>query len=213
MFRQARTPFGTRTTDNTCVSSSTSVSVDAQPTPPAAATASTTIQPTCAIATGTVVVTAPTGAVEYNIDGGTYQASGTFAGVSAGSHTILVRSTADNTCVSSSTSVSVDAQPTPPAAATASTTIQPTCAIATGTVVVTAPTGAVEYNIDGGTYQASGTLRVFGRFAPFWYAPPIIRVFLREQVLRLMPNQLPLLLQRQAPPYSLLVLWQQVLLW
>ncbi|MBK9459741.1 MAG: hypothetical protein IPN94_09975 [Sphingobacteriales bacterium] len=145
------------TADNTCVSSGTSVTVNAQPTPPVAATASTTIQPTCALATGTTVVTAPTGAVEYNIDGGTYQASGTFAGVSAGSHTILVRSTADNTCVSSETSVTVNAQPTPPAAATASTTIQPTCALATGTIVVTAPTGAVEYNIDGGSYQASGT--------------------------------------------------------
>ncbi|MBK9459740.1 MAG: hypothetical protein IPN94_09970 [Sphingobacteriales bacterium] len=166
-------------------------------------------------ATGTVVVTGPTGAVEYNIDGGSYQASGTFAGVSAGSHTILVRSTTDNTCVSSSTSVSVDAQPTPPAAATASTTIQPTCAIATGTVVVTAPTGAVEYNIDGGSYQASGTFVgvAAARIPLFGTAPPTIRVFLHQQVLRLMPNQLLRLLQRQAPPYNLPVLWQQVLLW
>ncbi|MBK9459739.1 MAG: hypothetical protein IPN94_09965 [Sphingobacteriales bacterium] len=159
------------TADNTCVSSGTSVTVNAQPTALVAATASTTIQPTCALATGTVVVTAPTGAVEYNIDGGTYQASDTFTGVAAGSHTILVRSTTDNTCVSSSTSVSVNAQPTPPAAATASTTIQPTCALATGTVVVTAPTGAVEYNIDGGSYQASGTFAgVSAGSHTIWYA-------------------------------------------
>ena len=98
------------------------------------------------------MVTAPSGAYEYNIDGGAYQASVTFAGVAAGSsHIILVRSTADNTCISAPTSVPVNAQPSPPAAATASTTIQPTCALATGTIVVTAPTGAYEYNIDGGT--------------------------------------------------------------
>ncbi|MEI6852195.1 MAG: Ig-like domain-containing protein, partial [Bacteroidota bacterium] len=136
---------------------SANVVINAQPSPPTAATASTTIQPTCALATGTIVVTAPLGAYEYNIDGGVYQASVTFAGLSAGSHTILVRSTADNSCISGPTSVTVNAQPSPPSAATASTTIQPTCALATGTIVVTAPLGAYEYNIDGGVYQASVT--------------------------------------------------------
>ena len=145
------------TADNTCISSPSTVSINAQPSPPAAATASTTIQPTCALATGTIVITAPLGAYEYNIDGGTWQASATFAGVSSGSHNILVRSTADNTCISTPASVSVNAQPSPPAAATASTTIQPTCALATGTIVVTAPLGAYQYNIDGGAYQASAT--------------------------------------------------------
>ena len=135
---------------------SPSVTVNAPPTPPAAATASTTIQPTCALATGTIVITAPIGAYEYNIDGGTYQASTTFAGVSSGSHIILVRSSADNTCISSPATVSINAQPSPPAAATVTTT-QPTCTTATGTIVVTNPLGFFEYNIDGGTWQASVT--------------------------------------------------------
>ncbi|MBK9459737.1 MAG: hypothetical protein IPN94_09955 [Sphingobacteriales bacterium] len=76
--------------------------------------------------------------------------------------------------------------------ATASTTIQPTCALATGTVVVTAPTGAVEYNIDGGTYQASGTFAGVsaGPHTILVRTPPTIRVFLHQQVLVLMPNQL-----------------------
>ncbi|MES2284902.1 MAG: T9SS type A sorting domain-containing protein, partial [Bacteroidota bacterium] len=146
-----------RTSDNTCISAASTIIVNAQPTAPAAATASTTIQPTCALATGSIVVSSPIGAYEYNIDAGAYQASVTFAGIAAGSHTILVRRTSDNTCISSATAVAVNAQPTAPAAATASTTIQPTCALATGTIVVTAPTGAYEYNIDGGTYQASIT--------------------------------------------------------
>ena len=61
------------------------------------------------------------GAFQYNIDGGAYQASTSFAGVASGSHTILVRSTNDNTCVSPATTVVVNAQPTAPAAATATT--------------------------------------------------------------------------------------------
>ncbi|MES2138124.1 MAG: endonuclease [Bacteroidota bacterium] len=146
-----------KTSDNTCISSTSTVIVNAQPTAPAAATANTTIQPTCALATGTIVVTAPTGGYEYNIDAGTYQSSLTFTGIAAGSHNILVRKTSDNTCISSTSTVIVNAQPTAPAAATANTTIQPTCALATGTIVVTAPTGGYEYNIDAGTYQSSLT--------------------------------------------------------
>ena len=132
-----------RNINNTSCTSSASVTVSAVPTLPANATASTTIQPTCSIPTGTIVVTAPIGAYEYNIDGRAYQSSVTFAGVLPGSHPILVRSKTDNLCISASaTSVTVNAIPAVPAAATASVTIQPTCSVATGTIVVTAPTGA-----------------------------------------------------------------------
>ena len=148
-----------RTGDNTCISAAaTSVTVTADPTVPAAATASTTIQPTCLVATGTITVTAPTGGTyEYNIDGGTWQSLVTFADIAAGAHNILVRRTTDPTCISSATIVNVNAQPTAPEAPTATTTIQPTCSVATGTIVVTAPLGLYEYNIDGGTWQTSTT--------------------------------------------------------
>ena len=94
----------------TCTSSpSGNVLINAQPTEPAAATASTTVQPICAYPSGTITVSAPTGAgYEYNIDGGTYQASPTFAALAAGSHTILVRKTPDNTCISTPTTVLVN---------------------------------------------------------------------------------------------------------
>ncbi|MBN2350017.1 MAG: T9SS type A sorting domain-containing protein, partial [Bacteroidales bacterium] len=144
-----------RTSDNTCISDPTTVTVST-PSAPQAASASVTVQPTCATPTATIVVSNPTGSYQYNIDGGTYQSSTTFAGVSPGSHTILVRSTSDNTCISSPTIVNVST-PSAPSAATASVTVQPTCAVSTGTVVVSAPTGAYEYNIDGGTYQSSVT--------------------------------------------------------
>ncbi len=146
-----------RTTDPTCISSATIVNVNAQPTAPEAPTATTTIQPTCSVATGTIVVTAPLGLYEYNIDGGTWQTSNTFTNVAAGPHPILVRRSNSITCISAPTSVTINTQPTVPANATASTTIQPSCSAPTGTIVVTAPTGGYEYNIDGGAYQTSTT--------------------------------------------------------
>ncbi|MGK4567245.1 hypothetical protein [Flavobacterium sp. 3HN19-14] len=156
--------FRTRSTaDNTCVSSVTNISVNAAPTAPSAPSGSVTTQPTCAVPTGHVTITAPLGAgFEYNVDGGTYQASTVFSGLSAGaSHAFRTRSTTDNTCVSSVTNISVNAAPTAPSAPSGSVTTQPTCAVPTGTVTITAPLGAgFEYNVDGGTYQ--GIDRILG---------------------------------------------------
>ena len=67
---------------------------------PAAPTASVTVQPTCAVPTGTIVITAPLGAFEYSLDGGAFGAAATFTGVAPGAHNVTVRSTTDITCVS-----------------------------------------------------------------------------------------------------------------
>src|SRR5437899_4257511 len=107
--------------------------------------------------TGMLFRSAPTGAYEYSLDGGAFQASATFTGVAPGLHNVTDRSTTDNTCVSSATPLTVNAVPAVPVAPTASVTIQPTCAIPTGTIVITAPTGAYEYSLDGGAFQASAT--------------------------------------------------------
>ena len=125
---------------------------------PAAPTASTTIQPTCTTPTGTIVVTAPTGAtIQYAINAGTYQASATFSGLAPGNYNVTARNTTTG-CTSTATVVVVNAVPTPPTAPTASTTIQPTCTTPTGTIVVTAPTGAnFQYAVNAGAYQASTT--------------------------------------------------------
>ena len=151
----------------TCISaSSAALTVNAVPAVPAVPTASVTIQPTCAVPTGTIVVTAPLGAAyEYNVDGGAYQAGVTFAGLAPGNHTLTTRLAASPTCISaSSAALTVNAVPAVPAVPTASVTIQPTCAVPTGTIVVTAPLGAAyEYNIDGGAYQAGVT---FAGLAP-----------------------------------------------
>ncbi|WP_320814665.1 gliding motility-associated C-terminal domain-containing protein [Flavobacterium sp.] len=207
-------------------------------TPPAAPTASVTVQPTCGTPTGTIVVTAPLGGtLQYSINDVNYQSSTTFTGVAPGTYNVTVRDTSTG-CVSTATVLVVNAAggapavptitttaptcvaagsssisnyvggityiftpsgPTvavggaisgmvvgtsytvtagngscssvssasfsnmamlvTPAVPTASVTVQPTCLIPTGTVVVTAPTGSnLVYSIDNGvTYQASTT--------------------------------------------------------
>ncbi len=105
------------------------------------------------IPTGTIVVSAPLGAgLEYSIDGTAYQASPTFNLVAPGTYNVTVRNATG--CVSGATSITVNAPAAAPAAPTASVTVQPTCAIPTGTIVISAPLGAgLEYSIDGTAYQ------------------------------------------------------------
>ena len=151
-----------------CVSAATSLTVNTAPSAPAAPTASVTVQPTCATPTGTIVVTAPTGAgLNYSIDGVTYtNTTGTFTGVAPGTYDVTVRNAAG--CVSAATSLTVNTAPSAPAAPTASVTVQPTCATPTGTIVVTAPTGAgLNYSIDGVTY--TNTTGTFTGVAPGTY--------------------------------------------
>nr|WP_068893413.1 gliding motility-associated C-terminal domain-containing protein [Pedobacter panaciterrae] len=138
-----------------CVSPATSVVINPQPATPIAATA-TTVQPTCALATGTITVTAPLGAgLTYSVNGAAYQSGVTFTGLVAGTYSLTVKN-ADG-CISPATSVTINAQPATPIAATA-TTVQPTCALATGTITVTAPLGAgLTYSVNGATYQSDVT--------------------------------------------------------
>ncbi|MCE2712964.1 MAG: hypothetical protein LW688_10555 [Cryomorphaceae bacterium] len=56
---------------------------------PAAPTATVTTQPSCAVPTGTITVTAPTGSnYEYSIDGVTYQAGTAFSSLAPGSYNV-----------------------------------------------------------------------------------------------------------------------------
>ena len=88
------------------------------PTP----TASVTAQPTCSVSTGTIEVSAPTGAtLEYSIDGTTYQTGTTFTGVASGTYNVTVRNTV-GPCVSSAVSVTVNVAPITPSAPTGAST-------------------------------------------------------------------------------------------
>src|SRR4029077_11499514 len=109
-----------------------------------------------------IVVTAPTGiGLTYSIDGTNYQAATTFNLVAAGTYNETVKDTGG--CISAATQAILTAAATP-ATPTASVTVQPTCALPTGTIVVTAPTGAgLTYSIDGIDYtNTTGTFTLVG---------------------------------------------------
>ena len=134
---------------------SADVVINALPSPPEAAVVNTT-QPSCSVSTGSIIVTAPLGAYDYSIDGGPFQASASFTGVAAGLHNILVRSTADYTCISTATTVTINTQPAIPPAPTVGTISQPTCTVATGTVILNnLPVG--DWTINPGAITGTGT--------------------------------------------------------
>ena len=135
-----------------CISPATSVTVNAQPPTPSVPTASATAQPTCTVATGTITVTAPTGAgMTYSIDGSNYtNTTGIFTGVAAGTYSVTAKNSQG--CASGATSVTINTQPPSPVIPSA-TVSQPTCGIATGTINVVSPTGVgMTYSINGSTY-------------------------------------------------------------
>ncbi len=138
-----------------CISEATLVEINAQPPTPATPVATVT-QPTCTVATGTITVTAPSTATEYSFDNGaTYQAANVSGSLPAGDYFVKVKNTQG--CISDSVKVTLNAQPPTPAAPTARI-IQPTCTVATGIIVVTAPSAATEYSFDNGaTFQNSSS--------------------------------------------------------
>ncbi|HEX2969570.1 MAG TPA: gliding motility-associated C-terminal domain-containing protein, partial [Bacteroidales bacterium] len=72
---------------------------------------------------------------EYSI-GGAYQSGSTFTGVAPGARSVTVRSSSDNTCVSSATVVTVNASPWSPSVPIVGTITQPSCNMTTGSVVL-----------------------------------------------------------------------------
>ncbi|MCU0429862.1 MAG: hypothetical protein MUF42_07795, partial [Cytophagaceae bacterium] len=139
------------------VSNSNVITLIVNPKPVTPIVAST-VQPTCAVPTGTVTITTVVGE-EYSIDGGTtWQTTASFAGLAAGTYTIDARLIADNSCMSTlGANVTINAAPTAPTTPVIASTIQPTCAVPTGTVTVTTTAG-VEYSIDGGaTWQTTAS--------------------------------------------------------
>ena len=142
--------------DNTCVTSSTSpVTINAIKVVSVPTTTSV-IQPTCAKPSGSITIATQVG-VEYSLNGTIYQSSNSFTGLAPNNYTLYVRNTSDNTCANSSTSVvTINPIPVPPVVPKLSSTIQPTCAVPSGTIVVIAQSG-VEYSLNGTTYQLSNT--------------------------------------------------------
>ncbi|HMK04988.1 MAG TPA: T9SS type A sorting domain-containing protein [Ferruginibacter sp.] len=126
-----------------CLSaSSANIVMNAQPATPTAPIVGTIVQPTCAVATGSVTlsglpasgtwtVTRTPGAVNITGTGTTT----TIAGLNPGNYTYTVTNAGGCTSAASG-NVLITAQASSPAAPTVGTIIQPTCAVATGSVVL-----------------------------------------------------------------------------
>ncbi|MFV8336474.1 gliding motility-associated C-terminal domain-containing protein [Flavobacterium sp. RSP29] len=145
------------TADNTCVTSSGSATtINTIPTPPVVPTTASVTQPTCGMPLGSITITAQTG-VEYSLNGTTYQASNLFTGLAPGTtYTLYIRSLSNTTCVTSSVSTTTINPIQAVLVPTAVSVVQPTCAVPSGTIVITTQPG-VAYSLNGITYQASNT--------------------------------------------------------
>ena len=128
-------------------------------TQPTAPTVGIITQPTCAVATGSVVLNGlpPTGT--WTINPGNYAGTGTSAtisGLAAGTYNFTVTNVSGCTSAGSA-DVVINAQPTTPTAPIVGIITQPTCAVATGSVVLNGlpPTGT--WTINPGGITGTGT--------------------------------------------------------
>jgi uncharacterized repeat protein (TIGR01451 family) len=120
----------------------------------AAPTASVTAQPTCALATGTITVTAPTGAgYTYSVDGTTYQSGTTFSGLTASNYNVTVKNS--DGCTSAATTLTVNAQPATPIVSI--NAVNPICANSPSFMLSATPAG--------GTFSGTGVSSA-GLFSP-----------------------------------------------
>ncbi len=123
----------------------------------AAPTASVTANPGCVSGTGTIVVTAPSGAgITYSI-GGVYQASGTFTGLAAGNYAVTAQNASG--CTSAVTNLVIIADAAPVATVTASGPLS-FCQGGSVTLTSSATTGNVwsnGANTQSITVNSSGT--------------------------------------------------------
>ncbi len=103
--------------------------------------------------TVTATATGATGAVQYSLNGGAFQASNIFTAVAAGSYTVTAREVANTLCTATSSSV-VIGQPTALVAAAAPTAIL--CNGGNSTVTVTATGGTAPYTGTGTFTRTAG---------------------------------------------------------
>lgn len=117
----------------------------------------TTISASNATAANGSVVASATGSTgfTYSINGTTFQATGNFSGLAAGSYTVTAKD-ADACTGTQSFSINAASCPTITAAPTPTTTVK--CAGNTGTLSLAGSGGAspYTYSINGGAFQATG---------------------------------------------------------
>jgi hypothetical protein len=135
-----------------CLSAVTNVTINIQPATPAAPTVSIT-QPSCTVATATVLVTSNTTGLLFSLDAASfvaYPAAG--YALATGTHTLTVQNAAG--CISTIANIVVNAQPPTPVIPMVNI-VQPTCAVATGLVTITSSTAGLLFSLDGSSTFAA----------------------------------------------------------
>jgi hypothetical protein len=126
----------------------------------------TLMQPGCTTPTGSISITSPLGSgIGYSLDGVTFQATPSFNALAPGTYTLYVTNAGG---CGATASFTINPPPPTPAQPAFQLT-QPDCNTPTGTVQVTAPTGAgLSYSIDGTDY--SNTSGLFSPLLPGSYS-------------------------------------------
>ena len=159
----------TVTTDNPsgapCVAATATYSLTVNNGP--AAPTLTVTQPSCSVATGTIIVTAPTEAgMTYSIDGSTFtNTTGIFTLLAPNTYTVTARNIAG--CISAGTVITITAPiPTP----IVGSTIQPSsCAVPTGSVSLSNLPATGTWTINPGSIAGIGTSTTITNLIPGTY--------------------------------------------
>jgi hypothetical protein len=136
-----------------------------EPTAVTASASAGTIACNGGTTTLTVTASGGTGALEYSLNGGAYQAGNTFTVNAAGSpYTVTVRDA--SACTGTSNTVTVS-QPTAISASASAGTIACNGGTTTLTVTASGGSGALEYSVNGGAFQAGNTFTVNAAGSPY----------------------------------------------
>ena len=118
--------------------------------------AASTISSSCYSGNGTITATSTGGVapLQYSINGTVYQAGNVFTGIVPGTYTVYVKDA--NGCIVTQTTVVGSASSI---ALTVTVPLNATCSVANGVIVASGSGGVapLNYNIDGGAFQLSGT--------------------------------------------------------
>ena len=109
-------------------------------------------QPTCIIATGTIIITSPVAGLTFSLDSGTFATypPGGLTGISVGTHTLIAQNSTG--CLSPFTNITINPQPASPPAPIVHVA-QPNCAVSTGTITVTSLITGLTFSLDGGSFS------------------------------------------------------------
>ncbi|WP_243350303.1 hypothetical protein, partial [Parabacteroides sp. FAFU027] len=146
---------------DSCISNDTTVTIHVQPATPAVPNVMT-IQPTCQVATGTITIAKVAG-MRYSINGSAFDTISVYANLLPGNYS--VRAMNSDSCISNDTTVTIHVQPATPKAPQVKT-IQPTCQVATGTIII-AKVAGMSYSINGSAFD---TISVYANLLPGNYS-------------------------------------------